>query len=192
MVNARIVDVCNQLALNNAELAYCTCFKPNCSCGSYEDDVSANHRHTMTEKRRQNRYGALRYGSAETPAPVECLTECGLRSEHDYGARRLRGSQPAGMVISASKRNTNYFLVPVNVSKNYVHGIYERSDGIKFAALNDQGTVTNNLYWRDAIDDEKTTSSEHLTAVAALAYKENDNHVQGLLDRYAPQRQRTH
>ena len=83
--------------------------------------------------------------------------------------KKQTGSRPVKMVMEAAKRNTNYLLVPVNISKEQAGRLHNRTDAQRYAALNELGEEKNNCYWRDTVGSSKTSTSEHLTAFANVA-----------------------
>jgi len=90
------------------------------------------------------------------------------------------------MIIEKTKRHSNYLLVPVNVSKRYAANLHDRQGVNKYSALNELSDHSNNLYWRDTVCDNNTSTAEHLTAFAQLANAQSDDYVQNMLDKYLP------
>lgn len=162
MVDARAIDVSNRIARGGVK--FCQCFKPNCCCSPFAQ---------------RNLPESL------TPEPVDCMCdECTEQCDANYGTKKQTGSRPVKMVMEAAKRNTNYLLVPVNISKEQAGRLHNRTDAQRYAALNELGEEKNNCYWRDTVGSSKTSTSEHLTAFANVARKENDAYLQNMLDKY--------
>lgn len=162
MVDARAIDVSNRIA--QCRVKYCTCFKPNCCCSPF---------------------ATRNLPESQTPEPVPCFcNECTEQCDSNYGAKKQTGSRPVKMVIEATKRNTNYLLVPVNISKEQAGRLHDRSNAQRYVALNDLGDEPNNCWWRDTVCSETTSTTEHLTAFAKVVKKEHEAQLQNLLDKY--------
>lgn len=183
MVDARAIDVHNRLAASMCTVRPCTCFKPNCCC-RVKVDVRDTCGYSSQDFSGVRGFG---YGDSATPPPAACMcNECTANCDANYGAKKFTGSRPVQMIVEATKRNTNYLLVPVNISKESAGRLHDRSDLQRYAALNELSGESNNAYWRDTACDNNTSTAEHLTAFAALVQAENANHVQDMLDKYLP------
>ena len=176
MVDARAIDIRNALASDPCKTTFCTCFLPNCCC-TVEPNGGCDYSAPGITLNR-----GFGYGSPYVPPPQACLCP------DDYAETKLQGSKPCSRVISASRKNTNHLLVPVNVSKEYVANLYHPTDRRRYAAANELNEQPNNLTWRDGACDERTSTAEHLTAFADLVGEEADGHIGHLLDKYVPKR----
>lgn len=181
MVDARAIDVSNRLRQGKGR--YCTCFQPNCCC-----TIALDPRDTCGYSSKEfNGVRGFGYGSIETPPPAPCMcNECTQNCDANYGAKKLAGSRPVQMIVEASKRNTNYLLVPVNISKESAARLHDRTNAQRYAAINELGEAPTNAYWRDTMNTSTTSTAEHLTAFANLVQADNDNHLQSMLDKYVP------
>jgi hypothetical protein len=187
MVDAKQIDINNRLRLSTCSVRFCSCFKPNCTC-TIEVDACDTCGYSSREFNGVRGFG---YGDPATPPPVRCMcNECDAACDANYGAKKKTGSRPVQMIVEATKHNTNYLLVPVNISREAAGRLHDRTDLQRYSALNELGEERNNLYWRDTAYDNNTSTAEHLTAFAKLVQAENDNYVQDMLDKYMPQRQK--
>lgn len=162
MVDARAIDVSNRIA--QCRVKYCQCFKPNCCCSPF---ATRNLPESLT------------------PEPVACMcNQCAQDCDANYATKKQTGSQPVKMVMEAAKRNTNYLLVPVNISKEQASRLHDMNDKQRYAALNELGDEPNNCFWRDTVNSKATSTTEHLTAFASMAKKENDAYLRNMLDKH--------
>lgn len=188
MVDARAIDVHNRLATSRCDVVFCSCFGPNCCCQSDACDTCGYS--TAGASKDKNEWRGFGRGDSTTPPPQEtCMCACDAACDANYGAKKMTGSQPCKMIIEKTKHHSNYLLVPVNVSKQYVAELHDRPGLKKYSALNELSDERNNAYWRDTVCDNNTSTTEHLTAFAQLANNEADNYVQNMLDKYLPRRQ---
>lgn len=162
MVDARAIDVSNRIAQGN--VIFSTSFQRNTCCPPSAQTILPE---------------------SQTPEPVPCIcNECDEQCEANYGSEKLTGSRPVQMVIEATKRNTNYLLVPVNISKQQASRLYNPSDAQRYATLNELGQDANNFYWRDTLHSDQTSTSEHLSAFANVARNENDAYLRDMLAKH--------
>lgn len=162
MVDARAIDVSNRIAQGG--VIFSTSFQNNRCC---PPSAQTNLPESLT------------------PDPVPCICdECSEQCDANYGTKKLIGSRPVQMVMEATKRNTNFLLVPVNISKQQVNRLYNPSDAKRYSTLNELGQETNNYFWRDTIGSDQTSTSEHLTAFANVARQENDAYLHNMLEKH--------